>query len=193
VKPFERATPWEILGVEPGATVAEVRCAYERLSALLTPGSLALYSAAELDEQNVLYQHLRTAYLTLLPVCEEVEGLGAAAAQDVLVSTVDEAAAAPPSPPTDRHPAVDPNVELTGEGLKHVREMRRITLADLSQRTRIRTQMLEALEAEAFEKLPERVFVRGFVMSVARELGVDPVRAWATYGGRWENWAKARR
>jgi cytoskeletal protein RodZ len=60
-----------------------------------------------------------------------------------------------------------------GERLKRERELREVTLAEITSATRIGPRFLEALENEEWEKLPGGVFNRGFVRSVARYLGLD--------------------
>jgi len=191
VKPLEEQGPWEVLGLQAGASEDEVRRAYERLSTALAPGALALYSITDLDEQRALQQRLREAYLTLMrtfgwevPAVPELKPPG--------TDSAPEAGAAEPAemvPPPDlqaRGPAAEAATEFSGEHLRTVREALGLTLAEVAQRTRIRPKQLESLEAEAFDKLPQRVFVRGFVMAYARELKLDPERVWASYGKRWE-------
>lgn len=60
-----------------------------------------------------------------------------------------------------------------GERLKRERELREVTLEEITAHTRIGPRFLEALENEDWEKLPGGVFNRGFVRSVARYLGLD--------------------
>jgi cytoskeletal protein RodZ len=60
-----------------------------------------------------------------------------------------------------------------GERLKRERELREVTLKEITSATRIGPRFLEALENEEWEKLPGGVFNRGFVRSVARYLGLD--------------------
>ncbi len=60
-----------------------------------------------------------------------------------------------------------------GERLKRERELREVTLEEITSATRISARFLEALENEEWEKLPGGVFNRGFVRSVARYLGLD--------------------
>ncbi len=59
-----------------------------------------------------------------------------------------------------------------GNYLRIEREARSMTLDELSRTTRIPRQRLEALERGALCELPARVYVRGFVKSCARELGL---------------------
>ena len=60
-----------------------------------------------------------------------------------------------------------------GEHLKREREMRGVSLEEISAATRISTRFLEAIEAEQWDQLPGGVFNRGFIRSIARFLGLD--------------------
>ena len=61
-----------------------------------------------------------------------------------------------------------------GEELKRERELREITLREVSESTKISLRYLEALEQNAFENLPGGVFNRGFVRAYSKFIGVDP-------------------
>lgn len=60
-----------------------------------------------------------------------------------------------------------------GERLHREREMREVSLDELSKATRISQRFLEALENEDWKKLPGGVFGRGFVRTIAGYLGLD--------------------
>jgi len=60
-----------------------------------------------------------------------------------------------------------------GDHLKREREMRGVTLEEISAATRIATRFLVALESEDWVQLPGGIFNRGFIRSVARFLGLD--------------------
>jgi transcriptional regulator with XRE-family HTH domain len=60
-----------------------------------------------------------------------------------------------------------------GEHLKREREMRGVSLAEVSAATRINTRFLEAIEKEKWEELPGGAFNRGFIRAIARFLGLD--------------------
>jgi cytoskeleton protein RodZ len=68
-----------------------------------------------------------------------------------------------------------------GDKLKREREMRRITLDEISESTKIPRRYLESLERETFESLPGGVFNKGFVKAYARFLGLDEEQAVADY------------
>jgi cytoskeleton protein RodZ len=60
-----------------------------------------------------------------------------------------------------------------GEILKREREMREVTLNEVTVATRIPPRFLEAFEREDWEKLPGGAFNRGFVRAIARYLGLN--------------------
>src|SRR5215831_7072677 len=75
-----------------------------------------------------------------------------------------------------------------GERLKRERELREVTLEEVSTATRISVRFLEALENEDWAKLPGGVFGRGFVRSIARYLGLSEESLLAEYDlARGEN------
>jgi len=59
--------------------------------------------------------------------------------------------------------------------------MRGVSLEEIAGATRISTRFLDALEKEAWDRLPGGVFNRGFVRAVARFLGLDEESLLAEY------------
>ncbi len=68
-----------------------------------------------------------------------------------------------------------------GERLRREREMRGITLEEISESTKISLRHLQALESEDFNLLPGGIFNKGFVRAYARYLGIDEDQAVADY------------
>ncbi len=68
-----------------------------------------------------------------------------------------------------------------GERLKRERELREVSLKEVTNGTRIGPRFLEALENEEWDKLPGGVFNRGFVRAIARYLGLDEENLLAEY------------
>lgn len=176
---------YELLGLDPGATHAEVTRAWERLSVLLSPGSLPLYSLLEREQQEELLERVHQAYETLShdlatePVTEEgardvgpevaAGGVGAPAPEDELVAAIAAGT-------------------VTGELLRRYRESHGVPLKVVAERTRVPQRLLEAIECEDFSQFPVRVYLRGFVMSYARDLDLDPAAVWPCYERLWEAW-----
>ncbi|MBR6755751.1 MAG: DUF4115 domain-containing protein [Peptococcaceae bacterium] len=59
-----------------------------------------------------------------------------------------------------------------GAVLRREREKRKFTLDDIAEKTKIRTKYLQAIEDEEFEILPGAVYVRGFISSYIKCLGI---------------------
>jgi cytoskeleton protein RodZ len=68
-----------------------------------------------------------------------------------------------------------------GDRLRREREMRGITLVEISESTKISQRHLLALEGEDFNQLPGGIFNKGFVRAYARYLGIDEDQAVAEY------------
>ncbi|KFA92344.1 hypothetical protein Q664_16210 [Archangium violaceum Cb vi76] len=75
------------------------------------------------------------------------------------------------------------DAEFNGELLRRVRESRNLSLPMLADRTRISSRHVENIEADRYDILPASVYLRGMLMSIARELGLDPLRVSKSYMG----------
>ncbi len=73
-------------------------------------------------------------------------------------------------------------MESIGTYLRRTREARGLSLDEIADATRISLQSLEALEEGRFERLPGEPFVRGFLRSYARALGMRGDEVIARYG-----------
>ena len=61
-----------------------------------------------------------------------------------------------------------------GETLRRERELRQISLREISEATKINLRYLDALERDDFRHLPGGVFNKGFVRAYAQFIGIDP-------------------
>ena len=72
-------------------------------------------------------------------------------------------------------------VEINGDLLKQVRLAKGLSLVQLADRTRIGVKHLENMEGDRYDALPAPVYLRGILMNVARELGLDGLRVSKSY------------
>ncbi len=92
-------------------------------------------------------------------------------------------------PPESKPPTGTPEVPEAssqekvsfGAYLRRERELRLIKLDEIAESTKVKRDFLEALEREEFELLPGEVFVRGFIQSYAKYIGLDPQEALTEY------------
>jgi hypothetical protein len=290
VKPFVAQTHYEVLEVSVGATLADIRSAYERLMRLYSEEQVALYGLVDGGRAEALRQRLGEALAVLsddrrrdaydrtlglppregaLPASKPVASAGgtswggwgnvsyayvstapapvASAAPVVYLSPAPSTPqpvptapmgvptppavppapqAAPPSsapfpvvdidvsaiadaPPAEpvadasmevaivpsrtvsrEHRPLEPKpkpydipagVEFNGDLLRQVRLARGLSLVQLSERTRISVKHLELVEGDRYDGLPATVYLRGILMSVARELGLDGLAVVKSY------------
>lgn len=72
--------------------------------------------------------------------------------------------------------AMIPSIDKTdhfGEALRDERQRRSVTLEDISQTTKVTVRSLQALESDAFDRLPGGILSKGIVRSYVRCLGLD--------------------
>jgi hypothetical protein len=74
------------------------------------------------------------------------------------------------SPEAELAREVATEVEWRGTFVRHVREALRISIEEMSSNTKLSKTYITAIEEENFSKLPAAVFVRGFLVQIARIL-----------------------
>jgi flagellar biosynthesis protein FlhG len=158
-----RREDWEVLGVEPGAELEKVHRAYHTRRNLFAESSLATYSLLGTDERNELLGRIDEAFMRISNAAADLTVNPAIADQPEDVRDVSLEGL---KTPTDL--VADP-----GPYLRHHRLVSGLTLEQVSVETKVRPNLIDAIELEDWQKLPASVFVRGFVLQVARLLRLD--------------------
>ncbi|MBI5643720.1 MAG: helix-turn-helix domain-containing protein [Deltaproteobacteria bacterium] len=68
-------------------------------------------------------------------------------------------------------------MESPGEYLKREREIRGVTLGKIFEATRVPMKFLEALEADNYELMPHPTFIKGYIKTYCKALGLDETDA----------------
>lgn len=179
----ERLDPYAVLQVSPGCTDAQVREAYEKAKRQLGPDSLATYALAEPGAARAMLERLEEAF-RLIGSAEGRQSYAAPAPTATSTSSptpTPTGAAEAPKPVRKTEAELPPDAPVTGEALRRVREARGFSLKDLAARTKIGHWHLDNIEKEKYQELPALVYLRGFLMSLARELKLDPIRVSRSY------------
>jgi cytoskeleton protein RodZ len=71
--------------------------------------------------------------------------------------------------------------DALGERFRAAREARGLSLSDVADQIRIRSVYLAALEDESWNAIGAPVYIRGFLRTYARFLGIDPEEAVAAF------------
>jgi flagellar biosynthesis protein FlhG len=190
----EEQTYYEILETEPGVSDEEVRRAYRLIKDVYASGSMVIAGLYEEHELVELHARVNAAHDTLfaperrrlydlaLPEADLARAVRAAA---------NAARRAPAGPgaveerPEVSEAIIDLTGEITGAFLRKVREVRGLELGDISQRTKISERYLRAIEDERFGEMPAAVYVRGYVIELARVLRIDTHRVTESYLARY--------
>ncbi len=86
---------------------------------------------------------------------------------------------APPRPP--EAPPLAESAIWSGEVLRKIREARGLSLPQISERTKVTRHHIENIERDRFEALPATVYLRGILLSLARELRLDGQKVARSY------------
>jgi cytoskeletal protein RodZ len=72
-------------------------------------------------------------------------------------------------------------MKTVGNHLREQREAKGMSIEEVARATRVPMSSVERLESDQFDELPGEVFVRGFMKSYARAVGLDPDDVLARY------------
>lgn len=100
-------------------------------------------------------------------------------------STTDRSSTAPQSKRARvfaRVPSARPEPTSVGARLRLERELLGMSIEEVARATRIPVTSLERVENDRFDDLPGEVFVRGFLRSYAKTVGLDGDEILAQYG-----------
>ncbi len=159
-----RPEDWEVLGVQPGTPTAQVAAAYRRRRSVYSQGALASYMLLEDDERKALLARLDEAWARVSSAAPSVT----ATLREAPLATAEVLPEAGQMPDPEQRP---------GAYLRAQRRLRGISLEAVSAETKIRPSLLRCIEEDRVEELPAPVFVRGFVVQIARMLGLgEPER-----------------
>jgi flagellar biosynthesis protein FlhG len=194
-RPWVRTVPPEshhdLLEVERGATDEDVRRAYKRAKDVYDQRSIAAYGLFTREELKSLSSRLDEAFDVLLdPSRRKPYELSIFPPEPHVALARPERSL--DSDPLPVAPDIDPDTDFTGDILRQVRESQGLRIEDIAQRTKVGSNYLVAIEAEDFGALPAAVYVRGFVVEVAKYLKLDSTHVARTYVRRYRRYLDER-
>ncbi len=196
-----RSNYYEILELPANSPQHEVTAAYERARNTYSGENPAIYT--------IFSEHEAREFLVLIEEAYQVLGnkilrniydqrllSGMASLNDLTYASIVEASkkVTPVEvKPTEKKPAaaytkdeafeaeIKAQENWTGEFIKKVREYKGITVERMSEITKINAWYVKAIEKTEPDNLPAVVFVRGYVVQIARALGVDDKKVADSY------------
>lgn len=170
---------FEILELNSDASLSEIKNSYIRLRRLYSTDSMVITPIAdEFSEKRRLavLRQIEEAYTKL---------------NDVLKDEHKEAINFGKSGMASENRAEGEEVEsilFSGDVLKQIREKKGIHLHEVALETKIRMEILENIEHERFDALPQEVYLKGHVSNYARYLSLDPRKVADDYIDRYKAW-----
>ena len=196
MRSLENFDHYAALELPHDASFEEVDKAYEILRDTYSPDSLALYSVFTKGDAAIMRERIEDAY-RVLSNSDLRREYDSGEADDRRESSpkpeeTEAAGSRPELPPLGSSPSLDSGTEgpvdanWDGAALRRARLYSGMELEEIADITKVGIRILRQIEEDAFEDLPATVYVRGFVTTYARTIGVDPARVAADYIARLE-------
>ncbi len=186
---------YEILEVSPKATEEEIRIACEKLKAIYGPNPPGITVLFTPEEVKKIHDKVQEA-------CRVLRDPRTQRDYDLMLRGEDTKLAVPPPSPTVTHRILSPKQirealggeEITWSG-EHLRTIRRYLSLDLNavaMETKVGKHNLKAIEEENIQALPAPVYLKGFLRTYAKALGLDPHQVSKEYleGITWKGYQK---
>jgi hypothetical protein len=198
-KRFSELNYYDMLDIKPDAAFFEIRHAYNVALQIYKPGALASYSFFTEEERHEILTLIEKAYTTLINENTrkeydnellrrgEIQAWERAKQNEkkpVNIFDINRAPAVKTA--VVRNEGVQNKVqqspeiisilnqnEICGSDLKKIRMELNVLVEQISQETRVRLDHLRSLEEDNIVHLPAPVFLKGFVKSYLRCLGVE--------------------
>ena len=207
MKTFENENYYQILQVPANAPADDIKHAYREALALYEAESVATYSLFSEQQRDTLMQTIETAFETLIDTKKRAAynqvliDSGQVDAAEFSKPVHREQAAYSNTETTIREQNLgqwvqrqgdDPEIRhqiesirsqdlLSGLALKQLREAYGIELAEIYAVTRISSDTLKKIEANQYDELPAEIYVKQFLKTYARILGIDVGHAVKSY------------
>jgi len=171
---------FEILELSTDASISEIRKSYLHLKDLYSTESIAslpLKDEIPDGRKNEILREIEEAFHNLL-VLYDNEGIFEKNRRK--------------SPILDKElkKAISDISFFNGQALRQIRERLNIDLHDISLATKIQINNIKNLETEKFDALPPDIYTRGFVVSYAKRLSLDPNKVADDYMSIYNAWKK---
>jgi DnaJ-class molecular chaperone len=200
-KDFNQLNYYEMLDLQPNAVPYEIRHAYNAAMQLYQPGSLVSYSFFSEKERREILSLIEKAYQTLIndqlrkEYDDELVRRGEIEAKEetapevkkpVSVFHISRGPAARTvfvSSDALKDRIIQSQVikdilaqsALSGQDLKQIRTELGLTIEQIAEETKIRVNHIQSIEEGQAQNLPPAVFLKGFVKSYLKCLGLESV------------------
>jgi curved DNA-binding protein CbpA len=172
---------FDVLELNPDASLLEIRNAYMRLKKLYSSDSDVISPIADefpQKQREEILKQVEEAYKNLM---------------DLLKS--DQTRIAPPEKTLTSEGTQKKTEDIPaygGQALRQIRERMGIELFDVALDTKIRTELLQNIEREKFDVLPPEVYLKGHISNYASYLMLNPKKVVDDYLRRYRAWRSSK-
>ena len=202
-KNLPKRSYYEFLGISPSATKEEVKEAYKRLKSIYQPDSLAVYSLFPEEELEKVSTALDEAYEVLMDekkreaYNEQLVQEGRLKPEELIRQ---ELKVAPElsevilpqegEADKDKKALLQQEDIYRGEFLRRMRILKNLELIDISKVIKVSVEVIKNIEKDNYEVLPNRIYLRGFLIEYARCLQLDPIEVANVYLRHYDEWKR---
>jgi len=195
----QRNNYYEVLEVSSTASQHDILIAYEKAKRTYSPQNSSLYAIFSEEEATALRSLIEEAYAVLgnqtyRNIYERRVQAKTYTDNELTLNAIKKAsenlydqktaqAGNNPAALAKQEPAFEKNTEFeseissqsdwTGNFLQKIREYRKVSIDSMHETTKVNPWYIKALENMDPHNLPAPVFVRGYVIQIAKSLGLD--------------------
>lgn len=198
MKSLPKGTYFEVLEISIDCPQHEITKAHERAKSTYSSDNPALYTVFSGEEIKEIQHLIEEAYAILGNANYRLKYIERLSSEDTkpedltfkaivgnyIMPTIQKNRAATKTSYQINHTmeeSIKSEKNCDGSYFKKIREYKNISIEKMSEITRVSSTYLNALETNNYRSLPAPVFVRGFVVQVARVLGIDEKQAADSY------------
>jgi hypothetical protein len=172
---------FDVLELNPDASLLEIRNAYLRLKKLYSSDSEVISPIADefpQKQRDEILKQIEEAYRNLIDLLKS-EQTRIAPAEKALTSE-------------DIQKKIEDIPAYSGQALRQIRERMGIELFDVALDTKIRMELLQNIELEKFDTFPHEVYLKGHISNYASYLMLDPKKVVDDYLRRYRAWRSSK-
>lgn len=171
---------FDTLEINTDASIPEIRNAYTYLKTLYSGDSVVISSIHEEfneDNRKEILDNIEDAYQSILSSFEVERKLECTQKKPLDSETLE-----------NLKNYISQLEHYSGESLRYIRELHGLDLKEVAQCTNISRRYLQSIEDEDFSTLPQKVYLKGFIISYAEHLDLDSHKVAEDLMTKYEDW-----
>ncbi|MCK4645069.1 MAG: helix-turn-helix domain-containing protein [Candidatus Aminicenantes bacterium] len=169
---------FDVLEISPDASLSQIKSAYLMLKRLYSAESVVMSPIADefpYKRRQQILKQIEEAYTALTSLLYHAQNKSSYRGESLTSK----------GGPEDKKETSTP---FSGSVLRQIRKERGIGLYEVALDTKIRVEILENIELERFEVLPQEVYLKGHISVYANYLLLDPKKAADDYIKKYREW-----